>query len=236
MQASGPKFGLEILYPVGHSSKWMSPFCKLALFTGGSLGPYLIACCAYVPLWMLPWVLATNWVPLAHSAFDFCDEGNKHSHWPTWDVFVTMSRCQALHPQSWEGMDSKNSQGNPRGDTRPCPCCSRNEKEPLYTHHPVIKGIIASTCQGKRQQAFRLKASPQSWKEIRVGLELPSSHENTKLKLTVKQPSTKKIWTYQEDILYSKRKKQHRMAGGCFWDVPNSYLMVDDPQTGKLSS
>lgn len=125
-----------------------------------------------------------------------------------------MSRCQALHPQSWEGVDSKNSKEIHEETPGPAPAV-QGMKKSLYTCTPFYQGDNSQHMPRKEAASIQTKKQPLNpRKETRVGLELPSSHENTKLKLTAKQPSTEKIWTYQEDILYAKTRSNNRMAGG----------------------
>ena len=111
MWASGPNFGLVIILTpkVGHSPKWTSPLGKVTQLVVAP-GACPAAAWARLPQGQ-PQVLAATQASLAHSTFDFCGEGNKVLMLATRGVF-----------------------GNPRADTRPCPCCPRSMKELLYLH------------------------------------------------------------------------------------------------------
>ena len=98
-----------------------------------------------------------------------------------------------MHPQSWEGVDSKNPKEIHEKTPGPAPAV-QGMKKSLDTGTPCYQGDNSQHMPGKEAASIQTKKHLlNSRKESRVGSELPSSHENTKLKLTAKQPSTKKI-------------------------------------------
>ena len=119
--------------------------------------------------------------------------GLQRQAWAAAAIMRLESRCQAL-PHSVPGVcgpqpplcDDKQSPS-------PAPAIPGAHKcHSTCTHH--IKGIMASTCCGKRQQASKLKAAPQFWTRWQKDLSSPSLTKTPKSQLTAEQP--KKTGTY----------------------------------------